>query len=94
MDMTQTAFTIGAIVGSLVSGAIIGSVPLVLGNRKNQKGLAIGGFFACLVGSLIAGLILSLPMCVLFGILISVKAKKAEQQQAENQEKSADDTVA
>lgn len=96
MDANQVAFTIGAIVGSLFSGALVGLVPLLLGLKKKFNGLAIGGFIACIVGSLFMGLLLSVPICVVFAVIISVKAKKAAEQttQTTQPEKSYDDTVA
>ncbi len=64
------AFVFGAIIGSLISGAVVGAVPAVCGAIKQKIGLAVGGFFACLVSSLLLGLILSVPVCALFLFLI------------------------
>ena len=72
------AFTLGAIIGSIISGAIVGAVPAVCGAIKNKLGLAIGGFFACLVASLLLGLILSVPTCAVFLFLIFKNKKRAE----------------
>ena len=74
----DTAAAVGAIVGSLVAGALVGLIPLIIGLKKGKKGLAFGGFAACIVGSLIAGLLLNIPMCVLFTILIFVLDKKTD----------------
>ncbi|MBQ1472873.1 MAG: hypothetical protein IIZ31_03700 [Lachnospiraceae bacterium] len=74
----DTAAVVGAIVGSLVAGALLGLIPLIIGLKKGKKGLAIGGFAACIVGSLIAGLLLNIPMCVLFTVLIFVLGKKTD----------------
>ena len=81
--MTDIAvFTIGVIIGALVTGVLVGLVPLILGLKKNKKGLAWGGFAACIVGSLILGLLLSVPLCILFVILILVlKDKKTQEDQ-------------
>ena len=56
------AFTLGAILGSIISGALIGAVPAICGAIKHKLGLAIGGFFACLAASILLGLILSIPV--------------------------------
>ena len=74
----MNAFQIGAIVGSIVSGAIVGAIPMVCGIKKKKLGLAIGGFFACLVASFLLGLILSVPVCAVFLIFILKKDKTAE----------------
>ena len=60
------AFTLGAILGSIISGALIGAVPAICGAIKHKLGLAIGGFFACLAASILLGLILSIPVCAIF----------------------------
>ena len=74
----MNAFQIGAIVGSIVSGAVVGAVPAVCGIKKKKIGLAIGGFFACLVASFLLGLILSVPICAIFLFFIFKKTKTAE----------------
>lgn len=61
---------IAALIGSLVVGGLLGLVPLICGLVKKRVGLALGGFFACLGGGLILGLILAVPLCVLFTVLI------------------------
>ena len=66
-------YLIGAIIGSLLSGAVVGAVPAICGAIKHKLGLAIGGFFACLVSSVLLGLILSVPVCAVFVFLIFKK---------------------
>lgn len=68
------AFTFGAIIGSILSGALVGAIPAICGAVKHKVGLAIGGFFTCLVASLIGGLILSIPACAIFMYLIFKKS--------------------
>ena len=72
------AFTFGAIIGSILVGGVTGAVPAICGAIKGKIKLAIGGFFACLAGGLLLGLILSVPLCALFLFLIFKKDKKAE----------------
>lgn len=69
------AFTFGAIIGSLITGALIGTIPAICGAIKQKIGLAIGGFFACLVSGLILGMILAVPVCAVFLFLIFKKDK-------------------
>lgn len=61
------------ILGALIAGAIIGAVPAICGAVKGKIGLAVGGFFACLVCSLILGMILSIPCCAVFLFFIFKK---------------------
>ena len=55
---------IAALIGSLIVGGFLGLVPLICGLVKKRIGLAIGG------------LILAVPMCVLFTVLIFVTKSK------------------
>ena len=52
------AYTLGRIIGSLLAGILIGAIPAICGAVKQKIGLAIGGFFACLVSAYILGMIL------------------------------------
>lgn len=69
-------FIIAQILGALLVGALIGAVPLIMGLIKGQNKLAIGGFIACLIGSFVAGFFLSIPLCILFVILIACADRK------------------
>ena len=64
------------ILGALIAGALIGAVPAICGAVKQKIGLAIGGFFACLVSGLLLGMILAFPVCAVFLFLIFKKPKK------------------
>ena len=59
---------------SLIGGVVIGIIPALSGVKKGQLGLAIGGFVCCIAGSILGGLILSIPLCVFFMHLISKNA--------------------
>ncbi len=72
------AYTFGAIVGSLLTGLAIGAVPLICGIIKRKIGLAIGGFFACVVSALILGALLAIPVAGLFVFLIFKKPKATQ----------------
>lgn len=72
------SFVFGAVVGSVITGAVIGAIPAICGSIKQKVGLAIGGFFACLVSSLILGMILAIPVCAVFLFLIFKKDKNKE----------------
>lgn len=76
-------FVLGALIGSILSGAVVGAIPAICGAIKHKIGLAIGGFFACLVGSMLLGLILSVPLCALFLFLIFKKPKASRSEMQE-----------
>jgi hypothetical protein len=62
------------IVFGTIEGLFLGLLPLITGMKKNQPGLAIGGFFGCIIVGAVGGLILGIPCAALFWWLI----KKAE----------------
>ncbi|MDD3192770.1 MAG: hypothetical protein PHE47_02800 [Oscillospiraceae bacterium] len=61
-----------ALVVGVVLGGLLGLVPLICGLVKKRTGLAISGFFACMVGGIVLGIFLAVPMCILFTVLIFV----------------------
>ena len=73
--MESTEYTVqqlmvyGAILGALI-GLVLGLVPLTLGLKRGQRGLAIGGFLCCLIGGAVASVILSVPSLIIFTWLI------------------------
>jgi len=80
MDYTaldHQSFIMAQIIGSLFMGALIGAFPLTIGFIKGQKKLAVAGVFACLIGSFVAGFFLSIPLCILFVVLIFGADKKS-----------------
>ena len=78
----SSAYAIGAVVGSLVMGVVLGLVPLITGIKKQKVGLGVGGFFACLVGAFVLGILLGAPLCGLFMFLILRKPKDAQNDQS------------
>jgi hypothetical protein len=65
------------IIAAFVVGIVCGLVPLIYGLKTGQTGLAIGGFAASIVGGLILGIVLALPVAALFTWLIHRNARKA-----------------
>lgn len=74
--MNSAAYYIGVVVGALAVGAILGIAPLIVGLKKDKKGLAIGGFVACIVAGFVAGILLALPVCIGFVVAIILVSKK------------------
>lgn len=61
------------IMGAIIAGVVIGAIPAILGAVKGRIGLGIVGFFSCLIGSIILGMLLSIPLCAIFVYLILKK---------------------
>ncbi len=74
----MNAYSAGILFGSIIMGLITGAVPGICGIVKKKIPLAIGGFFACFIGHFVLGLILSIPLCIIFTVLIFVLKPKKE----------------
>ena len=72
------------VIGLIPIGLIWGAIPLVIGITRKQSGLGAGGFIACVVpfvvGGLITGLILAIPICAIFVWLIFNASQKVQAQ--------------
>lgn len=60
-----------------IEGLFLGLIPLVTGLRKNQAGLAFGGFFVCLIVGAVGGFILCIPCAALFWWLLKKSPNKS-----------------
>ncbi len=69
---------LASLLGSIFGGVIIGAIPAICGAIKHKKTLAIAGFITCIVASLLLGLILSLPTCIVFLVFIFMKSKPSD----------------
>ena len=63
------------LIGALIGGIIVGLIPFFLGKKRNNEGIGTAGLIACVVCNLLLGLLLSIPCCIVFVILILVKAR-------------------
>lgn len=59
-------------------GALLGLVPGYIGYKRGNKELAAVGFVACVVGSFLLGLYLSIPMCIIFTVIILISSEKKQ----------------
>lgn len=59
-------YAIGRIIGSLLSGAVVGAIVAICAAKREKRNLGIAGFFSCVVASFLLGLILSIPTCAVF----------------------------
>ncbi|HTS20072.1 MAG TPA: hypothetical protein VMP11_21030 [Verrucomicrobiae bacterium] len=54
------------ILGGIVVGVLLGLIPLIQGVTRGKQGLGIAGFFACILSGATLGLILALPVSLIF----------------------------
>jgi Zn-dependent protease with chaperone function len=61
-------------------GLVCGLVPLTFGLTRDEKGLAWGGFGACVLAGAMLGLLLAIPMAIVFTVLIRNNSRRSERQ--------------
>jgi len=59
-------FELSMILGAIITGGIIGAIPLICGAIKGKIGLGLAAFAACVICQAILGILLSLPCCGVF----------------------------
>ena len=72
-------FGFGAIAGSLVVGALLGLIPLVLGQSIEQVKLGRVGFLCTVVAAFVGGVFLAVPTTLGFVIAITLRWRRAKQ---------------
>ena len=70
MGAEQTAHLIGILLGALFVGALCGLLPLFVGLKRQKTGLAVAGLISCVIGGFILGIILALPVAIVFTVII------------------------
>lgn len=66
----------GLLFGALMGGCITGLLPAILGALWGRKGLAIAGFLCCVFGSLLLGILLAIPVAIIFAVIILILGKR------------------
>lgn len=66
---------ISIVFGSLLMGALLGLIPFFYGRKKGYDTMGVICMVLCMIGSFIAGLFLSVPICLVSVIVIAVKKK-------------------
>jgi len=64
------------IIGGLVAGLLCGLVPFFVGKNKGQQDLGTVALLVCAVCGMILGILLAVPVAIVFTVVIVNKAKK------------------
>ena len=73
-----------AVAGGIV-GVVCGLIPFITGLVRGDTTLAIGGLVACILGGVVLGLLLAVPLAILFTVLIVRRTKKGGELGADRQ---------
>ena len=72
-----TTLNMGAVIfGAIAMGAIIGLIPFFIGKSRGRTTLGVVFWVLCILGNFIAGLFLSVPICLVTVIILFVMNKK------------------
>ena len=71
-------FSIGAVVGSLLVGVLLGLVPLILGQYVGEAKFGRLGFLLSVVAGFIAGAIGAVPVSIGFAVAIILRWRRAK----------------
>lgn len=59
-----------AVIAGLIAGLVCGLLPLISGLVKGRRELGIIGFVACAVSGAVLGLLLAIPVAIVFTLAI------------------------
>lgn len=71
------AFLIGALIGGTIAGAVCGLLPLLLARGRGQLPLGTAGMVSCMISGAILGLILAIPVAVIFTVVVLSRGRQA-----------------
>ncbi|MBM6870088.1 hypothetical protein H7U37_11375 [Pseudoflavonifractor phocaeensis] len=63
---------IATLIGAIVAGAIVGLIPYFVGRYVNNQQMGLIGMAACVVANFLLGLALSIPVAIVFAVILFV----------------------
>ena len=73
MDHMDATKLVALLIGAVIGGTLCGLIPYFFGRKRGQPTLGIVGLVSCIVGGLIFGIILALPVAGVFTLIIAVR---------------------
>ncbi|MGB8261947.1 MAG: hypothetical protein WCE75_16425 [Terracidiphilus sp.] len=68
-------YMFGYLIGGALMGLVCGLLPYFVGKKKNVEGLPVTALWVCAVCGLLLGILLALPVAIVFTVVIANKAK-------------------
>ncbi len=71
--LDPNTYRFALIIGAIIVGVVCGLAPLITGFIKKRVGLGVIGFVVSMVGGVLLGILLALPVAVIFTLIIMLK---------------------
>lgn len=68
----------GLVFGSLVMGALLGAIPMMAARSRGKKNLAVIAMGSTMLGSFLLGLLLSVPLAIIFTVVALLESEKKD----------------
>ena len=81
MEPEQIGYFIGLILGAFVAGAICGLLPMIIALKKQRRKIALISWISCVISGFILGLILAVPVSIIFTVVILFGKKSNDQKE-------------
>ena len=75
MEVEQTSYLIGVIIGALLAGGIVGLIPFFIAKKKDFTVMGVVCLILCIVAGFIGGIFLAAPVCLISVIVILIRSK-------------------
>ena len=84
MNAQQIGFWVGVLAGGFIVGGLCGLLPLLIGLKRQRPGLAWGSWISCVAAGLVLGLLLAVPVAIVFTVIILCLRKPERQNSDRN----------
>ena len=75
MEVEQTSYLIGVIIGALLAGGILGLIPFFIAKKKDFTVMGVVCLILCIVAGFIGGILFAVPVCLISVIVILIRSK-------------------
>ena len=75
MEVEQTSYLIGVIIGALLAGGLVGLIPFFIAKKKDFTVMGVVCLILCIVAGFIGGILVAAPVCLISVIVILIRSK-------------------
>lgn len=75
MEVEQTSYLIGVIIGALLAGGLLGLIPFFIAKKKDFTVMGVVCLILCIVAGSIGGILVAAPVCLISVVVILIRSK-------------------